>query len=56
MCGIHDGAVWICDADRVQSRAFVNDGSRDSAEVLGRAAAVGDGKGVRWWRKKIGTN
>jgi hypothetical protein len=53
MCGIHDGEIWICNADWMTGRAFVDNGSRDSAEV-GCAAAVGDGEGVRWWSTRRG--
>jgi hypothetical protein len=47
MCGVHDRTVGVGDADRTSSRAFVDDGRGDCAE-MGRATGVGDTERVRW--------
>ena len=47
MRGVHDGAVWVGNADRSRRRAFVvDDGGGDSAKVSG-AAGVGNGSEIR---------
>ena len=43
MCGVHDSAIRIGDADRACRRSFVDDIGRHGAE-MGSAAAVGNRK------------
>ena len=45
MCGVHDGAVGICDADRACGWSLVDDGGGDGTE-MGGATTVGDSKRI----------
>jgi len=44
MCGLHDGAIQILNADGIDGQCFVVDRGVDGEEV-GCAASVGDGQG-----------
>ena len=43
MCGIHDGAVRVCDADRIGGWAAIDDMCVDSTKVRS-TAAIGNGE------------
>ena len=45
MRGVHDGAIGVCNADGLCGGTFVEDVSRDGAEMCS-AAAIGNGNGV----------
>ena len=54
VCGEHDSAVWVSDADGIAGGTFVEDMGGDRTKMC-RAATISNGSGIRGYNGWGGT-